>query len=88
MSNMLNYIDFTTIQNIYGILSIPFGWIFISKIQRNFVIFTTIGNYVIVKLIFATFTGWLVTPFYVLGFIYRIFTCNKSNRKSKSISRR
>lgn len=71
----------------YALLSIPFGWMFISKLQRNFVIFTSVSNYIIVKLILATFTGWIVTPFYILSYIFKMFFRKKA-KKGKVIQMR
>lgn len=57
---------------LYVVISAIFGWMFISKLQRNFVIFTTISNYIVVKDILALFTGWAVTPFYIIGYLLKI----------------
>jgi uncharacterized membrane protein len=57
---------------LYVVISAIFGWMFISKLQRNFVIFTTISNYIVVKAILALFTGWAVMPFYLIFFIFKI----------------
>lgn len=70
---MLENIDIDSVLNAYAFFSIPFGWIFISKLQRNYVIFTSISNYIIVKLILATVTGGFVAPFYIISFIFKVF---------------
>lgn len=57
---------------LYVVISVIFGWMFISKLQRNFVFFTTISNYIVVKAILALFTGWAVMPFYLIGFLFKI----------------
>ncbi|AKS39748.1 hypothetical protein NP92_11850 [Anoxybacillus gonensis] len=66
----------------YVIISIFFGWKFISRMQRNFVIFTTISDYIIFKFMAATAIGWLVTPFYIIGFIIKMIS-RKKNKKGK-----
>ncbi|MNB77184.1 hypothetical protein D3C75_238670 [compost metagenome] len=43
---------------IYVLLSIPFGWKFISKLQRNITVFTTNSNYIVYKVILSVFVGW------------------------------
>ncbi len=63
----------------YVLLCIPFGWAFISRLQRNVTVFTSISNYIIYKIILATFIGWAVTPFYL---IYLIFKMVRSITKS------
>lgn len=70
---------------IYAFISIPFGWMFLSKLQEGFVIFTTISNYIVMKFILSLLIGPFVTPFYLIyyGFklirwIFRLFSGNKS----------
>jgi len=58
---------------IYVVLSIPFGWTFISKLQKNVTVFTTISNYIIYKIILSTFIGWAVAPFYLIYYIFKMF---------------
>lgn len=65
---------------LYVIISIPFGWAFISKLQKNVTVFTTISNYIVYKTILATFIGWAVTPFYLIYFIFKIFQAVKKQR--------
>jgi hypothetical protein len=57
---------------IYVVLAIPFGWMFISKLQRNIDVFTTISNYIVYKIILSTFIGWAVLPFYLIYYIFKI----------------
>ncbi|ASA23377.1 hypothetical protein B9T62_22760 [Paenibacillus donghaensis] len=57
---------------IYILLSIPFGWKFISKLQRNITVFTTISNYIVYKIILSVFVGWAVTPFYLIGYLLKL----------------
>lgn len=54
---------------LYVIVSAFFGWNFISRLQRNITVFTTISNYFIYKLILSVFIGWAVTPFYLIFLI-------------------
>lgn len=75
---MLENIDFNSVLNTYALLSIPFGWMFISKLQRNLVFFTSISNYILMKLVLSTVTGGFVAPFYVFGFIFKLFFKKKS----------
>ncbi len=56
---------------LYVVISAIFGWMFISKLQRNIVIFTTISNYIVVKAILALFTGWAVMPFYLISYVFK-----------------
>ncbi|SFS44975.1 hypothetical protein SAMN04488601_101734 [Paenibacillus sp. 453mf] len=56
----------------YVLLSIPFGWAFISRLQRNVTVFTSISNYIVYKIIISTFIGWAVTPFYLVYYIMKI----------------
>lgn len=56
---------------VYVLLSIPFGWALISRLQRNVTVFTTISNYIVYKIILSTFIGWAVTPFYLIYFIFK-----------------
>lgn len=65
---------------IYVVLSIPFGWAFISKLQKNVAVFTTISNYIVYKIILSTFIGWAVTPFYLIYFIFRMFRSKKAKK--------
>ncbi|WP_339281302.1 hypothetical protein NST94_22205 [Paenibacillus sp. FSL H8-0282] len=57
---------------LYVLLSIPFGWKFISKLQRNITVFTTISNYIVYKIILSVFVGWAVTPFYLISFLFKL----------------
>lgn len=57
---------------IYVLLSIPFGWKFISKLQRNITVFTTISNYIVYKIILSLFLGWATTPFYLIGYLFKL----------------
>ncbi|MEK3984265.1 hypothetical protein MHB77_12785 [Paenibacillus sp. FSL K6-3166] len=57
---------------LYVLLSIPFGWKFISKLQRNITVFTTISNYIVYKIILSVFVGWAVTPFYLIGYLFKL----------------
>lgn len=66
----------------YVILSSFFGWKFITKLQRNFIVFTTISNYIIFKLILSVLIGWAVTPFYLFGYVMKMI-----NRRSKNVSK-
>lgn len=69
---------------IYVLLSIPFGWKFISKLQRNITVFTTISNYIVYKVILSVFVGWAVTPFYLIGYLLklvRVFKPPLSNKQ-------
>ncbi|MCM3700338.1 hypothetical protein [Paenibacillus macerans] len=67
---------------IYVVLSVPFGWAFISKLQKNVTVFTTISNYIVYKSILSTFIGWAVTPFYLIYFIFKMFRGKKQRVKS------
>ncbi|MDQ0086743.1 hypothetical protein J2T12_000137 [Paenibacillus anaericanus] len=71
---------------VYVLLSIPFGWSFISKLQKNITVFTTISNYIVYKMIISTFIGWAVTPFYLLYYIFKIIRnlTKQRNRQSES----
>jgi hypothetical protein len=69
---------------IYVLLSIPFGWKFISKLQRNITVFTTISNYIVYKIILSLFVGWAATPFYLIGYflkLIRLFNTSSSTQK-------
>ncbi|SEO59436.1 hypothetical protein SAMN04487895_10967 [Paenibacillus sophorae] len=69
---------------IYVLLSIPFGWKFISKPQRNITVFTTISNYIVYKIILSLFVGWAVTPFYLIGYLFkliRLFNTSSNTEK-------
>ncbi|MNI25695.1 hypothetical protein D3C73_793610 [compost metagenome] len=69
---------------LYVLLSIPFGWKFISKLQRNITVFTTISNYIVYKVILSVFVGWAVTPFYLIGYLLklvRVFKPPLSNKQ-------
>ncbi|GEM_PF-3580216 len=69
---------------IYVLLSIPFGWKFISKLQRNITVFTTISNYIVYKIILSLFVGWAATPFYLIGYllkIIRLFNASSNTEK-------
>ncbi|WP_405168612.1 hypothetical protein [Paenibacillus sp. FSL H3-0286] len=57
---------------LYVLLSIPFGWKFISKLQRNVTVFTTLSNYIVYKIILSVFVGWAVTPFYLIGYLFKL----------------
>lgn len=72
---------------IYVMLSVPFGWMFLSKLQKGFIFFTTLQNYFVVKAILSVLIGWAVTPFYLVyygfkitrGFIKLFMAKDKSN---------
>lgn len=49
---------------IYAVVATICGWYIISKFQGNFVIFTTISNYIVMKLIWSFILGVFITPFY------------------------
>lgn len=69
---------------IYVLLSIPFGWKFISKLQRNITVFTTISNYIVYKIILSLFVGWAATPFYLIGYLFkliRLFNTSSNTEK-------
>ncbi|SDF03460.1 hypothetical protein SAMN04488542_10521 [Fontibacillus panacisegetis] len=68
---------------IYVFLSIPFGWKFISKLQRNITVFTTISNYIVYKIILSVFVGWAVTPFYLIGYLFKFVRMFNSPSKTK-----
>lgn len=57
---------------LYVLLSIPFGWKFISNLQSNVSVFTTISNYIVYKIILSVFVGWAVTPFYLIGYLLKL----------------
>lgn len=53
----------------------PFGWMFISKLERSMVILTSIEGMIAWKIfgkpIVSIIIGWAVAPFYILGFIFK-----------------
>ncbi len=57
---------------VYVLLCIPFGWAFISRLQRNVTVFTSISNYIVYKIILATFIGWAIAPFYLIYIIFKM----------------
>lgn len=57
---------------LYVIVSAFFGWSFISRLQRNITVFTTISNYIIFKLILSVLIGWAITPFYLIFLIGKV----------------
>lgn len=59
--------------DLYFLLTIPFGWAAISKLQKGFIIFTTIDRYLIAKLTVSLFIGWIVAPIYILIFVFKLF---------------
>lgn len=63
--------------DVYLLLSIPFGWAAVSRLQKGFIIFTTIDKYIVYKIMFSLFLGWIVAPFYILWFIFKIFKRSK-----------
>lgn len=67
--------------NLYVLISIPFGWATLSKIQKGFVIFGAIDQYIIMKFILSFCIGWAVTPFYMLAFIFKIIKFLFFNKK-------
>lgn len=56
---------------LYVVVSAFFGWSFISRLQRNITVFTTISNYIVYKLILSVLIGWAVTPFYIVFLIFK-----------------
>lgn len=64
------------IEKIYVPISIIFGWKFGTRVQRNYIIFASLGDYLYFKFMFALATGWLVTPFYIISFLFRRKTKN------------
>jgi hypothetical protein len=79
---MLDNINLTEIGNAYAIISAFFGWKFISRIQRNFVFFTTITDYFLTKFILSFLVGWIVAPFYILSFIFKMIFWKKSKKSN------
>jgi hypothetical protein len=72
--------------DIYFILSIPLGWMTISKLQRGFIIFTTIERYFFSKLVFSIFLGWIVAPFYILWYLYKFFENKQGGMQTQTQS--
>ncbi|WP_372663789.1 hypothetical protein [Cohnella sp.] len=68
---------------VYVLLSIPFGWAFISKLQKNITVFTTISNYIVYKIILSTFIGWAVTPFYLIYYIIKMIRSLTKQKNSQ-----
>ncbi|CAM4344356.1 hypothetical protein FHS16_002511 [Paenibacillus endophyticus] len=56
---------------LYIVISSIFGWLFISKLQRSFIIFTTISNYIVVKAILSVLIGWALMPFYLISYLFK-----------------
>jgi len=56
----------------YVIISFPFGWMFLSKLQEGVTIFTTISNYIIVKGLLSFFVGPFVMPFYLIYYGFKL----------------
>lgn len=67
---------------VYVLLCIPFGWAFISRLQKNVTVFTSISNYIVYKIILATFIGWAVAPFYLIYFVFKIIRGSKSKKEA------
>ena len=57
---------------IYALIATICGWHIISKFQGNFVIFTTISNYITMKLMFSFILGVFITPFYVAYLLLKL----------------
>lgn len=68
--------------SIYAIVSIPFGWMAISRLQRGFVFFTTFDRYFITKLTAALFIGWIVMPGYIIYYLVKAFGGTRQKRKN------
>ena len=49
---------------IYALIATICGWHIISKFQGNFVVFATISDYIVMKLICSFILGTFITPFY------------------------
>lgn len=63
---------------VYLIAVVPISWIFISRLQRGFIIFTTLENYIVVKLIVCVLLGMFIAPACVL---YSLVKADASSRK-------
>ena len=63
--------------DLYFLISIPFGWATLSKMQKGFVFFGAIDQYIMMKFILSFFIGWVVTPFYILIFIFKVLVFKK-----------
>ena len=57
---------------IYLVIATICGWHFISKLQGNFVIFTTLGDYLITKFMASFILGSFITPFYLIYLTVKI----------------
>ena len=70
--------------HIYFVISTIIGWLFLSKMQKSsgIIFFSTIGNYIFIKLLIALCIGWLITPFYILYLIIKMFV-SRNNTGSK-----
>lgn len=51
--------------DMYMIVSIPIGWMFLSRLQSGFVIFASMERYFFMKLILSAMIDWLIAPFFV-----------------------
>lgn len=66
---------------VFVAVTVPFGWMFLSMLQKNFIIFTSIEKYIVSKFILSLFIGWAVAPFYIIYWIFKFMKFNKSSMK-------
>ena len=57
---------------IYALIATICGWHIISKFQGNFVIFATLSEYIIMKLMFSFILGTFITPFYAAYLVLKL----------------
>jgi len=62
-----------TLQTIVLVALAPFGWMAISKIERNFFVLTSISNWFLWWLFFKPLlsmaVGPIAAPFYIIGYL-------------------
>jgi len=71
--------------SLYALISMPFGWSALSKLQRGFIIFAAIDRYILMKLILSFCIGWIILPLYLLKCIFRMI-CWMFFDKEKKVS--
>lgn len=64
---------------IFVAVTVPFGWNFLSKVQRNFIVFAPIEKYIVGKFIVSLFIGWAVAPFYIIYWLFKLYKSKKDN---------